>query len=272
MFDFLLLNFVIYAIIISLIIGVSSALLSPYLVLDEQALIADGLAHVSFTGIVLGVLLLNQPLFISIPFTAIFSVIIKYLIRNKNINGDAALGLLSAISLAFGLIIIHKSSGFNQSIETMLVGNLWTVSKTEILIALSTLFIIVLFVLFNYNDLMLLTFDSKYARFKKIKHTFLSYSLAILTAVLITIGVKTIGTLLISSFVIFPVLIGKEFNRGFKITHIIGIISSILSVLTGIIFAHIIDIPAGSSIVIVYTLILFITMIYNKIINRRSFR
>lgn len=272
MFSFFTLNFVIFAIIISLIVSVSSALLSPYLVLDEQALIADGLAHVSFTGIVLGVLLINEPLFISIPFTIIFSVLIKYLIRNKNINGDASLGLFSAISLAIGLIIIHKSSGFNQSIETMLVGSLWTVNLTEIIIALVTLILITIFVLLFYNDLMLLTFDLKYAKFKKIKHVFLSYSLAILTAILITIGVKTIGTLLISSFVIFPVLIGKEFNKGFKITHIIGIISSIISVLFGIIFAHFVDIPAGSSIVITYTTILFITMIYNKVNKRRSFR
>lgn len=272
MFSFLTLNFFIYAIIISLIIGVSSALLSPYLVLDEQALIADGLAHVSFTGIVIGVLLLSQPLFISIPFTAVFSVLIKYLIRNKNINGDAALGLLSAISLALGLIIIHKSSGFNQSIETMLVGNLWTVNKTEIIIASITLVLIILFVFLNYNDLLLLTFDLKYAKFKKIKDTFLSYTLAVLTAVLITIGVKTIGTLLIASFVIFPVLVGKEFNKGFKITHLIGVISSIVSVLIGIILAHIIDIPAGSSIVLVYTGFLLFTMLYNKILNRRSFR
>ena len=260
MFSFLSYNFVLYALIISGLIAASAALLSPFLVLNEQALIADGLAHVGFTGIIIGLLLVNEPLLISIPFVIIFSILVKYLSQNKNINGDAALGLLAAISLAIGLIIIHKSTGFNRSIETMLVGNLWTVSLTEIFFALATFILILLFVIFNYQKLVLLTFDYKYAKFKKTKTNILSYSLAVLTAILITIGVKTIGTLLISSFVIFPALIGMQFKKGFKPTLIYGLISSIIGVFFGIYFADLIDIPAGSSIVLVYTLILFIFM------------
>lgn len=264
MFSFLTYNFVLLALAISVLIALSSALLSPFLVLDEQALIADGLAHVGFTGIIIGLLFSNQPLLISIPFTIVFAILIKYLVRNKNINGDAALGLLSAISLAVGLIIIHKSDGFNQSIETMLVGNLWTVTSSEVIFALIIFITILIFVLKYYNDLLLLTYDFKYAKFKGVKQTFLSYGLAILTAVLISVGVKTIGTLLISAFVIFPVLIGMQLKKSFKTTYLTGLVSSLIAVTIGISFAHLLDIPAGSSIVVTYTIILISMMIFNK--------
>lgn len=269
MFSFLSYSFVLYALIIASLIAASAALLSPFLVLNEQALIADGLAHVGFTGIIIGLLLVNEPLLISIPFVIVFSILVKYLSQNKNINGDAALGLLAAISLAIGLIIIHKSTGFNRSIETMLVGNLWTVSITEIIFALITFVLILLFVIFNYQKLVLITFDYKYAKFTKTKTNILSYGLAILTAILITIGVKTIGTLLISSFVIFPALIGMQFKKGFKSTLLYGLVSSIVGVFFGIYFADLIDIPAGSSIVVVYTLLLFIFMFLKTFPKRR---
>lgn len=269
MFSFLSYSFVLYALIIATLIAASAALLSPFLVLNEQALIADGLAHVGFTGIIIGILLANEPLLLSIPFVIVFSVLVKYLSQNKNINGDAALGLLAAISLAIGLIIIHKSTGFNRSVETMLVGSLWTVSLTEIYFALGTFVLILLFVIFNYQKLVLITFDYKYARFKKTKTNFLSYGLAVLTAILITIGVKTIGTLLISSFVIFPALIGMQFKKGFKSTLIYGIVASIVGVFLGIYLADLVDVPAGSSIVLVFATILFVFMFINGLNKRR---
>ncbi|MCR1808971.1 metal ABC transporter permease [Haploplasma modicum] len=272
MFEFFSYNFIINAILIASIIAVSSALLSPFLVLNEQALIADGLAHVGFTGFALGIILINEPLFISIPFVVIVSVLIKYLANNKNINGDAALGLLSTISLAIGLIIVHKSDGFNRSIQTMLVGNLWTVSNLELILSFIILILIISFVSFYYKKLLLITFDYKYAKFLKVKTNLISYLLSILTALLITIGVKAIGTLLISSFVIFPVIIGMQFKKGFFHTLLLGVIASIIAVLIGIIFAHTVDIPAGSSIILVYTIILFVSMFLKKFIKGGSFR
>jgi len=268
MFDFLSYNFILYGLLIATLIAASSALISPFLVLNEQALIADGLAHVGFTGIVVGLLFSNEPLFISIPIVVLFSVLVKYLSQNQKINGDAALGLLSAIALAIGLVIIHKSSGFNSSIETMLVGSLWTVSSHEIILAAIAFVLVLLFVIFNYQKLLLLTFDYKYAKFKKSNANLLSYILAILTAVVITIGVKTIGTLLISSFVIFPALIGMQFRKGFKYTLISGIIISIIGVFLGIFIADFVDIPAGSSIVLIYAVILFSFMLISKFKKR----
>lgn len=272
MFSFLTYNFVLIALSTAVIIALASAFLSPFLVLNEQALIADGLAHVGFTGLAIGILFSEQPLLISIPIVILASVIVKYLADNKNINGDAALGIISTVSLAIGLVIIHKSTGFNRSIEGMLVGSLWTISVSEMLIALFVLLLIIFFVVKNYQKLLLVTFDYKYAKFKKINVRTTSYTLAILTAVLITIGVKTIGTLLISSFVIFPVLIGMQIATSFKKTLLVGTISSVIAVIIGILFAHFIDIPSGASIVLVYTTILLLAMIYKNILKRSFYR
>lgn len=272
MFSFLQYDFILIGLGVALIIAVASSLLSPFLVLNEQALIADGLAHVSFTGLVIGMILVDKPLLISIPFVIIFSILIKYLSNKKNINGDAALGLVSTVSLAIGFIIIHKSSGFNTSIEGMLVGNLWTVSINELIFAGIVLLLILGFVIFTYKDLLLMTFDYKYAKFKGVKTNVLSYLLAILTAVLIAIGVKTLGTLLISSFVIFPCLIGSQFRKGFFKTLLIGSIMSVFAVTIGITVSDMLDIPASSTIVLTYACILILSIYLNKFIKGESYR
>lgn len=265
MLELLTYDFIRHALIIGIFLSISAALLSPFLVLNEQAMIADGLAHVSFAGLIFGILFINQPLYIAIPFVMAASLLIKYLSTSKTINGDAAIGLISSISFAVGLYIIKKSTGFNISVESMLVGNIFTALKTDMYLAIIITVLILVFILFYYRKLFLMTYDLNYAKFKGIKTNLIGYLLAGLTAVFIVIGVRTIGTLLISALVVFPAIISSQLTKSFRYTLIIGVISSFVIVVMGIFIAHPLEAPVGSSIVILYTLFLGVIFIYNKL-------
>ncbi|OHE26688.1 MAG: hypothetical protein A2Y45_10140 [Tenericutes bacterium GWC2_34_14] len=255
MLDFLSYGFIQQAIVIGIALALSAALLSPFLVLNQQAMIADGLAHVSFAGIILGILLSGEALWIAIPFVMLASLLIKYLSTTKTINGDAAIGLVSSISFAIGLIIVKKSQGFNISIESMLVGNMFTATRSEMILSLLILLFITLFVLFFYRKLFMMTYDLNYAKFSKINVSLLGYLLSALTAFFIVVGVRTIGTLLISALVVFPSVISSQVTKSFKNTLIIGVGSSLIIVVMGIFVAHPLEIPVGSTIVVIYTIV-----------------
>ncbi|PKK96404.1 MAG: ABC transporter, partial [Tenericutes bacterium HGW-Tenericutes-3] len=181
MLDLLQYGFIQNALIIGIFLALSASLLSPFLVLNQQAMIADGLAHVSFAGIILGILLSNEPLLLAIPFVMAASLLIKYLSTKRTINGDAAIGLVSAVSFAIGLIIVKKGQGFNISIESMLVGNIFTATSAELILSIAVTFLIGGFILFNYRSLLLMTYDENYAKFSKVKTTLLGYVLSGLT-------------------------------------------------------------------------------------------
>lgn len=255
MLDFLSYGFIQQAIVIGIALALSAALLSPFLVLNQQAMIADGLAHVSFAGIILGILLSGEALWIAIPFVMLASLLIKYLSTSKTINGDAAIGLVSSISFAIGLIIVKKSQGFNISIESMLVGNMFTATRSEMILSLLILLFIGLFVLLFYRKLFMMTYDLNYAKFSKINVSLLGYLLSALTAFFIVVGVRTIGTLLISALVVFPSVISSQITKSFKNTLIIGVCSSLMIVVMGIFIAHPLEIPVGSTIVVIYTIV-----------------
>ncbi len=268
MFDFLQYDFIQHAIIIGIALALSASLLSPFLVLNQQAMIADGLAHVSFAGIILGIILSNEPLYVAIPFVMAASLLIKYLTTKKTINGDAAIGLVSAVSFALGLILVKKGQGFNISIESMLVGNIFTATNTEMILSIVVTLLIAAFIIFNYRALLLMTYDENYAKFSKIKTTLLGYMLSGLTAFFIVIGVRTIGTLLISALVIFPSIITSQWTKSFKNTLILGIFSSFIVVIAGIFIAHPLEIPVGSTIVMIYALLLMILIVLKMILRR----
>ena len=268
MFDLLQYDFIINALFIGITLALSASLLSPYLVLNQQAMIADGLAHVSFAGLVLGVLLSNEALYIAIPFVMIASLLIKYLASNDKMNGDAAIGLVASVSFAIGLILIKKGSGFNISVESMLVGNIFTATKADIILSSVVSFLILVFVVSFYRPLFLMTYDLNYAKFSKVKTNLLGYGLSLLTAFFIVIGVRTIGTLLISALVVFPSIISSQWTKSFKMTLLIGMVSSLVIVILGIFIAHPLEIPVGSTIVVIYTLLLIVLIGTKKILRR----
>ena len=265
MLDFLSYGFIQQALIIGIALAFSAALLSPFLVLNQQAMIADGLAHVSFAGIILGIVLSGEPLYIAIPFVMLASLLIKYLSTTKTINGDAAIGLVSAVSFAIGLIIVKKGQGFNISVESMLVGNIFTATRVEMYLSLLIMVLIGAFVLFFYRKLFLITYDSNYAKFSKINVQLLGYVLSGLTAFFIVIGVRTIGTLLISALVVFPSVISSQLSKSFKNTLVIGVISSFVIVILGIFIAHPLEIPVGSTIVLIYALVLLLILTFKPL-------
>jgi zinc transport system permease protein len=268
MLDLLQYGFIQQAFVIGLALGITASLLSPFLVLNHQAMIGDGLAHISFAGIVLGILLQSEPLFIAIPFVVAASLVIKYLANQKNINGDAAIGLVSATSFAIGLILVKTGQGFNISIESMLVGNIFTASATELIVSLVVMALSAVFILWNYRSLLLIAYDQDYARFSRVKVAWLNYALAALTALFIVIGVRTIGVLLISALTIFPAVLASQWSRSFKNTLVIGLFSSIVIVIVGIFIAHPLGWPVGATIVVAYAAALLVSSLVKLFIRR----
>ena len=265
MLDFLSYGFIQNALFIGISLAIAAALLSPFLVLNQQAMIADGLAHVSFAGLILGILLSNQPLLIAIPFVMVVSLLIKYLSQTKTINGDAAIGLVSSVSFAIGLIMVKRGSGFNISIESMLVGNILTATRADVYLSIAIAIITMVFILVFYRKLFLMTYDENYARFSKINVHLLGYLLSGLTAFFIIIGVRTIGTLLISALVVFPAVIASQVAKSFKNTLVIGVLSSFMVVICGIFLSRPLEIPVGSTIVVIYALLFLLLMIFKSL-------
>lgn len=268
MFEFLLWPFVIRALIIGLILALSTAMISNFLVSTNQSLIGDGLAHISFTGITIGVLLSNEPTYFALPFAVLAAILIKALMRNKLIEGDTAIGLVSSASFAIGLIIISKSSGFNRSVESMLVGSMFSTTWFDVYIGLFVLILTAFFVFRSYAKLFSITYDDHYAKFTGIKVVYYDYALAILTAVIIVIGVKTIGTLLISAFIIFPAVSANMLSKSFKQMVIYSLLINALVTITGIIAAHFIEIPAGSTIILIHTVLFLGLYVFTKLKGR----
>ena len=264
MSDFLRFEFLQHALLIGVILSISASLLSPFLVLNQQGMIAHGLSHVSFTGFVIGLLFFDQPLWIAVPFVVLSSILIQYLTTKVKLQGDVSIGIVTSVAFALGLILVKTSSSFNVSIESLLVGNIFTLRPGDLFLSALILLLIGVFIWRYFQKLFLMTYDENYAIFLKINVSLIRYLLAIFTSLFIVIGVRSIGVLLITSLIIFPAAIASKISLTFKHTFILGIGIAFFASVVGMVLSHPLNIPASASIVAMYTWMFILSFFIKK--------
>ena len=257
--------FVQRALIVGLLIAISSSFLGIFLVLRKYSMIGDGLAHVSFATVALALVLNQSPLIISIPIVSLASLLILKLSEENRIGGDAAIGLIASTSLAIGVFITSVSNGFSVDLSSYLFGSILIIAQSDVYLSLVLTVLIVSLVLVFYQDLFAMTYDLDYAKVSGRKTKRLNQLLSILTAITIVLGIRVVGTMLISSLIIFPPVSALRLSKGFKSTIIWAVIIAIISVMSGILISVTLDFPTGSSIVLInallFGLISLITMV-----------
>jgi zinc transport system permease protein len=188
-----------------------------------------------------------------------------YLSQNKKIQGDVAIGIFSTGSLAIGVLISSLSFGFNVDVYNYMFGSVLAVDYSDLVMSIF-LFIIVfsLFFIF-YNRLFLVVSDEDFAKSIGINVVFYHFLISFLAALTIVIGMRMMGTLLISSLIIFPVVIARKCSNSFKTLTILSVIVSFVCFLLGMIASFLLNIPIGASVVIINILTLLLVSIFKNI-------
>ena len=250
-------------------ISLCAALLGVSLVLKRYSMIGDGLSHVGFGTIALASALGWAPLAVTVPVVVIAAFLLLRLGENSSIKGDAAVAIVSTGSLAVGIIASSLTTGMNQDFNNYMFGNILGLGKTDVILSIAvSIPVLILFIVF-YNKIFAVTFDESFAKATGVKAGFYNAVVAILTALIIVIGMRLMGALLISSLVIFPSLTAMRICKTFKSVVIASGIISVVCFLVGISASILIEnMPTGASIVASNIVCFAIFSAIGKIRNR----
>ena len=243
-------DFIVRAVAVGIMVSVCASLLGVSLVLKRYSMIGDGLGHVAFGALCIAVAFNMAPLLVSVPVVIIAAVMLLRIRGNVRIKGDAAIAVISSSALAIGIIATSLTKGMNIDIYNYMFGSILAMSVQDVYLGIGLSAAVLLLFIFLYNIIFAITFDEDFARATGIKVDFFNTLIAVLTAVAIVVGMRIMGTLLISSLIVFPALTSMRLCSSFKSVVICsGIVSSICFFL-GIIFSYSFDIPVGASIVV----------------------
>lgn len=253
--------------VVGVLVSLCAALLGVVLVLKRYSLIGHGLADVGFASLSLAVAVGVSPVVVSMPVVIITSFVIMYISQKKNINGDVAIGMFATGALSVGVIITALSSGFNMNVYDYMFGSILAVNQSDMIISVVLALVVIgLFMIF-YNRLFMITVDENFAKASGINVTLYQFLISFLTAVTVVIGMKMIGTLLISSLIIFPAVIARKIVRSFKGMVMLAALISVLCFFAGIFVSLMLNLPTGASIVGVNIIVLLITTLSGQIVG-----
>ena len=241
------------------IAALSCSIIGLFVILRGESMIGDGVAHVSFGGIAIGLFLNVNPLYTAL-IVSIFAVLGISYMRNKGLaESDSATAVILAIGFSTGLIIISLAGGFNVELFSFLFGSVLTISRTDLtLVSLLSIVSLTLVTIF-YKELLSITFDAQASKLMGIPVSLLSNIFNILVAVTIVLSIKVVGMILVTALLVLPGLSALQLDEGFKKTVIMSVVFGVGSVILGIFASAILDVATSG--VIVFTLVLvFITI------------
>lgn len=263
-------GFITRAVIGGILVSLCASLLGVSLVLKRYSMIGDGLSHVGFGALAVAGAVNIAPLEAAIPIVVVV-VSAFFLLRisnNSKIHGDAAIALISTSALAIGITVATMTNGMNTDINSYMFGSILSMSESDmwLCIVLGAV-VLAMFVLF-YNRIFAVTFDESFAKATGTKTNIYNMLIAILTAITIVLGMKMMGTLLISSLIIFPAVTSMRVCKRFKTVMISSAIVSVTCFFVGIVISYIYSTPAGASIVLVNLAALFLYWIVGFVKNK----
>jgi zinc transport system permease protein len=243
-------EFVQRALVAGVFISLLCGVLGVFLVLKRFSLIGDGLAHVAFGGVALGLFLGVYPFYVAVPVAMLGSLMILMVTEDNRVFGDAAIGIISSVGMAGGILLAGLAGGFNVDLFSYLFGNILSVNGSEVVFSVLLSLLVIGLIRLFYYDLLSLTFDEEYARSSGINARLMNRVLILLTAVSVVLAVKVVGAVLVSSLLILPASTALQLSSSFRSTIFFAGICSVLSVVVGLTLAFILNLPPGATIVI----------------------
>ena len=249
------------ALIAGVAVGILCSFMGTFLVLRRYSLFGDGIAHVAFGGISVGLFLGVFPLWTAFIVSILGGLGLQKLRQSTKISGDAAVAVVLSSGFAVGVILVSASGGFSVDLFSFLFGSILLISDEDVIMILAISTGVIATLILLQKQFLHLTFNEEQAKLGGLQTTLLNYAFVILAAITVVTSFRLVGMLLISALVVIPNITAMMYGKGFKKTVCISLGISVFSVISGILVSYFFNVAASGTIVIITVGILIGTLV-----------
>ncbi len=259
-------EFIQNALIAGILVSLASGIIGSLIVVNRMVFLAGGIAHTAYGGIGLAVYF-GLPIFLGASiFAVIASLIISAITLKERDRMDTFIGLMWAVGMAVGVVLIDLTPGYQADFMSYLFGSILAVSHFDLWFMGGLLAIIVLIMTFWYREILAVSYDSEYASLRGINVKFFYTLILVLSALTVVVAIKVVGLILVIALLTIPVYIAEKLSTTLYMMMILSGAFSALFTLIGLWFSYEYDIASGASIILVSALTLFLFLGIKKIV------
>lgn len=252
------------AFMVALLISILCPSIGIFLVLRRYSMIGDTLSHASLAGVAIGLLFNWNPIISAFIFTSICGVLIEFL--RDYFRKFAELILAIVLSLSVGIAITIMSSGsLHANVNSFLFGSILTVTRVDLYTVLFLSLVSVIVLITLYNQLLFISFDEEAAKIAGVKVKIINYIFSILVAATISVSIRIVGMLVLSSMLALPIATALQLGKGFKVTLFSSILFSVIDILVGLFVSYYIGCAPGGVTALASVALLTLVIIIKKL-------
>lgn len=260
-------DFMVRALIAASIVGLICPLMGMFIVLRKLSLIGDSLSHIALSGIAASTIFNGNPIIGSLIASSLAAIIIDRLRSSLKEYADLSIAIIMALGVGISGILM-SASNVNFDLFSFMYGSIATVTKEDITIIMITAIIVLLFINLFFKELVYITFDEESAKLSNIPVKMINIIFMILVAASITMTLRIVGVLLVSSLIAIPVATSLRVAKSFRQSIFYSILFGEISILSGVILSFYMDVAPGAIIVIVSILQLILVSLYKAKIDK----
>lgn len=263
-FNWLSYGFMKNAFIAVLIVTPLFGLLGTMVVNNKMSFFADALGHGAFTGIAIGILVGGlDPMWGATIFSVVFAICIT-LIKNKGTSStDTIIGVFSSTAVALGLVLMSFSSSLSK-FSSYLVGDLLSISTDELFFLFIVFIVILVLWYFLFNKILITSLNSSLANSRGINTLLIEIIFTSIIAIVVTLTVRWVGLLIINSLLVLPAAAARNISKNVKQYTLFSVLISMFSGISGLIISYYFNTVTGATIVIISSIMFFITYMLRR--------
>lgn len=239
------------ALLAGILVSIACGVIGTFVVVNRIVFISGGIAHAAYGGIGLGYYLNFSPVLGAVLFSVLASLGMGLTQRKTRQRSDTIIGVMWAIGMAIGIILIDLSPGYKADLMSYLFGSILTVSREDLILMLALDIVIITLAILFYKELLAISFDENFAVVMNVPVDLIYLTLMCMIALTIVMMMRIVGLIMVIALLTIPAAIGGQFVRNMKGTMVIASLLGIVFTTIGLGLSYTLNLTSGATIILV---------------------
>jgi len=253
------------ALIAGVLASIACGVIGAYVVVNRIVFISGGIAHASYGGIGLAFFFGFAPLLGAMGFSLLIALIIALVTLHQKHRADTIIGVLWAVGMALGVILIDLTPGYNVDLMSYLFGSILTVPRQDLFIMGGLDLLICITVIVFYRNFLALSYDEEFARVRGVPVRALYVVLLTMTALSVVMIIRVVGLILVIALLTIPPYVSERHCGSLMGMMVLSTIISMFCVITGLFLSYSFNLTSGATIIMTAAAVFFASTLWNLV-------
>lgn len=271
MFEALQFEFMRNALLAGLLTSIACGVIGTFIVVNRIVFLSGGIAHAAYGGIGLAFFFGLPYVAGTLGFALLVAMVMAAVTLKARHRADTIIGVLWAVGMALGVILLDLTPGYNVDLMSFLFGSILTVPTSDLWLMLVLNGLILLAVACFYNDFLALSYDEDFAQVRGVRVKSLYFLLLAMVALSVVMIIRIVGLILVIALLTIPPYIAEKYAGSLKKMMFLSFLLSCFFTMVGLWLSYTFNLTSGATIIMVAGVCFFISLLVEVLKSKRSF-